>query len=94
MIKNEQERVRIGQRIADLRKTIEWTDGQGIRRVGMTQEDLAVRCGLLRNNLSRIETGRYNVGFDTLQAIAETLGMTVDFISLAAEPRGTVKDNN
>ena len=30
MIKNEQERVRIGQRIADLRKTIKWKDGAGI----------------------------------------------------------------
>lgn len=78
-----QERQRIGQRIAELRKSVEWTNGQGIRRVGMTQEDLAARCGLLRNNLSRIEAGRYNVGFDTLQAIAEALGMTVDFIHLA-----------
>lgn len=76
----EEERARIGQRIAVVRKSFEWTDGQGIRRKGMTQGELAARCGLLRNNLSRIEAGRYNVGFDTLQAIAEALGMTVDFV--------------
>ena len=63
----EEERQRIGQRIADLRKT-----------KGMTQQDLADVTGLLRNHISRIEQGRYSVGFDTLQAIAEALGGTID----------------
>ena len=69
MIKNEQERQRIGQRIADLRK-----------QNGMTQQDLADITGNQRNHISRIESGKYSVGFDTLQAIAEALGMTVDII--------------
>ena len=69
MIKNEQERQRIGQDIAQLRK-----------EKGMTQQDLADVTGLLRNHISRIEQGRYSVGFDTLQVIAEALGGKIDII--------------
>ena len=65
----EQERERIGQRIADLRK-----------EKGMTQQGLADIVGMQRNHISRIEAGKYSVGFDTLQSIAEALGMTVDII--------------
>ena len=76
----DNERKRIGQRIAALRKEVEWTDGQGIRRKGMTQGELAERCGLAQSHIARIEAGRYSVGFDTLQAIAEGLGGNVDVI--------------
>ena len=65
----EEERQRIGQRIADLRKA-----------KGMTQQDLADVTGNQRNHISRIEAGKYSVGFDTLQAIAEALGGTIDII--------------
>ena len=80
MIKNEQERVRIGQRIADLRKTIEWTDGAGIRRTGMTQAELAARTGLQRSHIARLEAGKYGATIDVLSAIAGALGVTVDFV--------------
>lgn len=76
----EKNRQRIGQRIVEMRKSVEWTDGKGIRRVGMTQEELAARSGLQRTHISRIEMGKYTVTLDTLQAIAEALGMTVDII--------------
>lgn len=69
MAKNEEERQRIGQRIADLRKA-----------KGMTQQGLADIVGMQRNHISRIEAGKYSVGFDTLQAIAEALGGTIDII--------------
>jgi transcriptional regulator with XRE-family HTH domain len=69
MAKNEEERQRIGQRIADLRKA-----------KGMTQQDLADRTGNQRNHISRIESGKYSVGFDTLQTIAEQFDMKVDFV--------------
>ena len=69
MVKNEEERQRIGQRIADLRK-----------EKGMTQQGLADIVGMQRNHISRIEAGKYSVGFDTLQAIAEALGGTIDII--------------
>lgn len=65
----EQERERIGQRIADLRKA-----------KGMTQQGLADIVGMQRNHISRIEAGKYSVGFDTLQSIAEALGGTIDII--------------
>lgn len=80
MNKDEQ-RKRIGQRIIDLRKTIEWTDGNGIRRVGMTQAELGERCGIRQNHIARIEHGYYSAGFDQLQSIAEAMGMDIDFVS-------------
>ena len=68
-IKNEEQRQRIGQRIAELRNA-----------KGMTQQDVADKTGLLRQHISRIEAGKYSVGFDTLQSIAEALGGTIDII--------------
>ena len=62
-------RERIGQRIASLRKL-----------AGYTQEELAQRAGIQRTHLGRIEAGKYAVNLETLQAIAEALGMTLDII--------------
>lgn len=64
-----EERQRIGQRIADLRK-----------QHGLTQQDLANKTGMQRNHISRIESGKYSVGFDTLQLIAEQFDMKVDIV--------------
>lgn len=76
----EEQRKRIGQRIATIRKEVMWEDSKGIRRLGMTQGELAERCGLAQSHIARIEAGRYSVGFDTLQQIAEAMGRTVDII--------------
>ena len=76
----EEERARIGQRIAAVRKSVEWTDGQGIHRKGMTQGELAERCGLAQSHIARIERGYYSAGFDQLQAIAEAMGKNIDLI--------------
>jgi len=65
----QQTRERIGKRIAALRKLS-----------GMSQEDLALRAGLQRTHVSRIEAGKYAVTLETIQAIAEALYMTVDII--------------
>ena len=62
-------RERMGLRIASLRKL-----------AGMSQEQLAERAGLQRTHVSRIEAGKYAVTLETIQAIAEALGMTVDII--------------
>ena len=62
-------RGRIGQRIAALRKL-----------AGLSQEQLSERAGLQRTHISRIEAGIYAVTLETIQAIAEALGMTVDII--------------
>lgn len=65
----EAERKRIGERIAELRKA---------KR--MTQADIEFLTGIKRVHVSRVETGKYNVGFDTLQKIAHALGMKVDIV--------------
>jgi len=62
-------RERIGQRIAALRKL-----------AGMSQEQLALRAGLQRTHVGRIEAGKYSVTIETIQAIAEALYMTVDIV--------------
>ena len=62
-------RERIGKRIAQLREAKGWT-----------QEELSELAGLQRTHVSRIENGRYAVTLETIQAIAEALGMTVDII--------------
>ena len=67
--KKQETRERIGQRIASLRKF-----------AGFTQEELAFRAGIQRTHLGRIESGKYAVTLETLQAIAEALGMVVDII--------------
>lgn len=65
----EQQRQRIGTDIADLRK-----------RRGMTQQQVADIAQMQRNHISRIEAGRYSVGFDTLQAIAEALDADIRIV--------------
>lgn len=80
MIKNEKERQRIGQRIAELRKAVEWTDELGIRRNGMTQGQLADLAGIRQSNLSRIECGAYATTIDILGKIADALGLQIDFV--------------
>ena len=62
-------RDRIGLRIASLRKM-----------QGLTITQLAERAGIQRAHLSRIEAGKYAVTLETIQAIAEALGMTVDIV--------------
>ena len=69
MVKNEQERQRIGNEIAMLRK-----------EKGMTQQDLADRVEMQRAHIARIEAGRYSVGLDTLTAIGKALGKRLAFV--------------
>lgn len=60
-------RKRIGQKIASLRK-----------KKGMSQRDLAAATGFNPSNIARIELGRYSVGLDVLQKIAEALDAYVE----------------
>lgn len=68
---NTQERVRIGQRVAELRK-----------EKGMTQTELAERCGLSQSHIARIERGMYNFQLYTLSQIANALHCKIDFVTL------------
>lgn len=65
-------RDRLGLRIYQLRTLHEWS-----------QEELARRAGLQRTHISRIEGGKYAVNIETVQAIAEAFGMTVDIVDPA-----------
>ena len=73
-------RDRIGQRIAALRKL-----------AGLSQEQLSERAGLQRTHISRIEAGKYAVTLETIQAIAEALGMTVDIIDKGLQDLAPLK---
>ena len=68
----EETRTRIGQRVKALRLMAD-----------LSQDELAQRAGLQRTHIGRIEGGKYAVNIETLQAIAEALGMTVDIIDPA-----------
>ena len=61
-------------------KSVEWVDANGIKRKGMTQTELAERCGLLQSNIARVEKGYFSAGFDTLEAMAEGLGRKIDIV--------------
>lgn len=65
----DDERLRIGTELAERRK-----------QMGKTQADLTDATGLQRNHISRIEQGRYSVGFDTLQAIADALDADIRIV--------------
>lgn len=75
-----QNRERIGQRFAEERKNVEWVDANGTKRTGMTQTELAERCGLLQSSIARVERGYFSIGFDTLEAMAEGLGKKIDIV--------------
>ena len=76
----EQTRTRIGQRVKALRLMAE-----------LSQDELAQRAGLQRTHIGRIEGGKYAVNIETLQAIAEALGMTVDIIDPALQDLAPLK---
>lgn len=62
---------------------------------GMTQEDLADRCGLFRTYMSRIETGKANPTLTMICALATSLGVNVPSLFSGSEgvvrPRAVVK---
>jgi transcriptional regulator with XRE-family HTH domain len=62
-------RVRIGARIAFIRK-----------RKNMTQFDLAEKSGIKQPNISRIELGKYATTVDVLFKLAESLGADLNII--------------
>lgn len=69
MIKNEQERQRIGRRIAELRKCKK-----------MTQAELAERSGLGQGHIARLEAGQYGATIDVLSSIAGAMESKVEIV--------------
>lgn len=65
----ELERKRIGNRIRELRE-----------QAGISQDRLAEMTGLYKQNISRIESGKYSTGIDIISKIAQALGKKIDFV--------------
>lgn len=66
---NDYQRQRIGTEIATLRK-----------EKGMTQQQVSDATAILRPHIARVELGKYNFGFDTLQAIADALDADIRIV--------------
>ena len=69
MSTKEETRHRIGQRVKALRLA-----------AGLSQQELADRAGLNRTHIGRIEDGAFGSQVETIQQIAEALGMSVDIV--------------
>jgi len=63
-------RIYIGQRIAEIRTS-----------QGLTTYDLAEKSGITQSNICRIENGKYSAGIDVLGKIADALGVKIDLIN-------------
>lgn len=66
------ERIRIGRLIRYLRINN-----------GMSQLELSKKTGLMQSSIARIESGKFNVGFDTLQRISEVFDCEVSIIKVS-----------
>ena len=67
----EDERVRIGKRIAEIRK-----------EKGISQVKLAELSGVGAGHIARIELGKFSAGIDTLSKLAIALGYRLDFMQI------------
>ena len=47
---------------------------------GMTQKELAEKCGMAQPNIARIENGTYATSIDVLSRIAEALGKRIELV--------------
>ena len=63
------DRFEVGKKIAEIRK---------IKR--FTQVDLAIKTGLDKGHIARIELGKYSVGVDTLKKICDALGVKMAIV--------------
>ena len=68
-----EERVRIGKRIAELRK-----------EKGLSVRALAELAGVSSQNITKIENGKYNVSIDILSKITNALNCKLDIVNKIA----------
>ena len=54
---------------------------------GISQRELARRLGVAQPNVARWESGRVNIGVDTLQRIADALEVSLAVIFSAPPPK-------
>lgn len=63
------ERLRIGNRLRELREA-----------QGLTTTQLAEMCGMSHSTISKVENGKWSVSLDLLSKIAGALGCSVEII--------------
>lgn len=51
------------------------------RRLGLTQDDFAVRAGLGPKTMSNLETGKRAAGFEVIRRICDTYGVCVEWLT-------------
>lgn len=61
-------RTKLGKQIAALREA-----------KGLTQEELASKTGFQKQNICRIEQGKYSANIDILEKIADALSAEIEF---------------
>lgn len=76
--KHKCDNVLIGKRISNVRKSL-----------GLTQDQLARRVGIVGKHLSEIERGLSGIAVGTLIAIAKELNVSTDYLLLGKEPQKT-----
>lgn len=54
--------------------------GQARTEIGISQEELAARCGISRVTLNRIENGKQRASLQTLEALARELDRSRDWL--------------
>lgn len=70
MMEDSNIRIHLGARIRELREAR-----------GLSLRDLAELAGVNHNNISAIERGKYNARIDTIERLAECLGVKLDIIN-------------
>lgn len=63
------ERLRIGNRLRELREA-----------QGLTTTQLGERCGLTQSTISKVENGKWSVSLDILSKISAVLGAKVEIV--------------
>lgn len=63
------ERIRIGNRLRELRES-----------QGLTTTQLGERCGLTQSTISKVENGKWSVSLDILSKVCEALGAKVEIV--------------
>jgi len=69
MIDKQEERLRIGAKLKELRE-----------EKGLSVRQLAELTGVNYSNISKIESGRYSVGIDILSRITDALGAKIEIV--------------
>lgn len=59
--------------------------------LGWTQDALAEKAGISKGFLSDLETGKRNVGADTLLDLAKVLGLTLDYLMTGEDAEAKVR---